>query len=194
MLSDLSATNNFQHDGASVCSIRAVQNLLDEEISDSWNCWGDPMNCPAQFPDLTLLDTLLWGFVNYNFFKTTCLSLDQFKRPIKSSNWNIQTNLLQNVWKSIQNRFSAVVQDRGQDIESTMWYEKLKSFKAASKKPLLQLHIIHFLKIFKNLLDTYETAFIVFLRIYLRWQFMFILLAKSSLIMQLSIESAFQLQ
>ena len=120
MLPDLPSNIIFQQDGAPPHYSRAVRELLDSELPNSWIGRGGPINWPARSPDLTPLDFFLWGYVKDEVYRTRCPNLTQLKRRITSTIRNIPTDMLQNVWQNMQNRFSAVLRENGGHIENRM--------------------------------------------------------------------------
>lgn len=117
MLPSLPPGTLFQQDGAPPHYSREVRALLDEKLPDLWIGRAGSTNWPARSPDLTPLDFFLWGYVKDKVYSTRVPNVTQLKRRITSAIRSVHAEVLQNVWKNLDERLNEVVRQNGGHIE-----------------------------------------------------------------------------
>ena len=117
MLPSLPPGTLFQQDGAPPHYSREVRALLDEKLPDLWIGRAGSTNWPARSPDLTPLDFFLWGYVKDKVYSTRVPNVTQLKRRITSAIRSVHAEVLENVWKNLDERLNEVVRQNGGHIE-----------------------------------------------------------------------------
>lgn len=107
----------FQQDGAPPHTTREVRSLLNELFPNSWIGRYGPRAWPARSPDLTPPDFFLWGFVKDKVFETSVSNITQLKRRITTAIRSVTQEMLNNVWRNLENRFHAIIRESGGHIE-----------------------------------------------------------------------------
>lgn len=72
----------FQHDGAPLHYAVQVRNYLNRKYNQNWLGRGGPVPWPARSPDLTPLDSYLWGEVKRLVYVEEAQSLENLKTMI----------------------------------------------------------------------------------------------------------------
>ena len=107
----------FQQDGAPPHTNLQARALLNEIFPNSWIGKYGPHNWPPRSPDLTPPDFFLWGYVKDKVFRTPVQNVTQLKRRITQAIRSVTQEMLQNVWRNLENRLNAIIRENGRHIE-----------------------------------------------------------------------------
>lgn len=114
---DMSHYQIFQQDGAPSHKSVAVRGYLDTKLSQCWIGRKGPIAWPLRSPDLTTLDSFLWGYVKDSAFCKEITSLTHVEERINQAIAGITTETLAKVWKNLNPRINHVEKVNNGHIE-----------------------------------------------------------------------------
>jgi hypothetical protein len=105
----------FQQDGCPAHNTRDVQTYLTETFGEKVISNNGPVRWPARSPDITPLDTYLWGYAKNEIYEfdppENRQVLEQRTRVILE---NINRNTIQRVIRSVEKKCRQCIEQNGQ--------------------------------------------------------------------------------
>jgi hypothetical protein len=95
---NLQPTAIFQQDGAPPHWGRIVRDYLDATFPNRWLGRDGPLAWPPQSPDITPLDSFLWGYVKDKVYATKVTVVEDLKTGIRDVITTINRGMLARTW------------------------------------------------------------------------------------------------
>ncbi|XP_023717359.1 uncharacterized protein LOC111869808 isoform X1 [Cryptotermes secundus] len=73
-------------------------NMAEQDISQRWISRDGPMPWPPSSPDITPLDSSLWGYIKSSVFRTPVNGLDDLKTHIRNAISAIPADMFHRTW------------------------------------------------------------------------------------------------
>lgn len=111
----------FQHDGAPPHNTRAVCEYLNERFPDRWIGNNGPVRWPARSPDLTVLDTFLWGTLkNRVYGQQEFDNVEDLRRSIIEQCRSIRRRDIVRAVENLGRRTRLCIQEEGRNFEQLL--------------------------------------------------------------------------
>lgn len=107
----------FQQDGAPPHTAKRVTTWLDETFPLQWIGLKGPFSWPPRSPDLTPLDTFLWGYLKRKVYEPKPYTIEDLKQNITSACRAIPKTTLQSVQSNIMRRIDMCHRKEGDIFE-----------------------------------------------------------------------------
>lgn len=108
----------WQQDGAPPHNTVAVRNFLNETY-DEWIGRSGTILWPANSPDLSPLDTFVWGFLKNKIYADPINNLEILRNKIREEIVNLNNNpeIIENSLRNLQRRYQLCFEHRGHHFE-----------------------------------------------------------------------------
>lgn len=108
----------FQHDGAPAHNARAVCDYLDQRFPLRWIGNSGPVRWPARSPDLTVLDTFLWGTLkNRVYGQQEYNTVEDLRQSIVAQFRSIRRRHITRAVSNLNRRARLCLQQEGRHFE-----------------------------------------------------------------------------
>ena len=106
----------FQHDNARPHVTTKVQGCLREQFDNRFIGVDVAHPWPARFPDITICDCFLWGYLKHKVYAHKIENIEQLKQCIRLEVNKINRNkkLLKRVYQSLRSRIDDCISNNGQ--------------------------------------------------------------------------------
>ena len=109
----------FQQDGAPPHWGLQVRTFLNKTFPNRWIGRDGPLHWPARSPDLTPMDFFFWGYIKTQVYRSNTVyhSIQELRNSITSCLQEINPEMLNHVFDSLQERYHLCIQNEGGHIE-----------------------------------------------------------------------------
>ena len=107
----------FQQDGAPPRWGSHVRRFLDATFPKQWIGRDGPTPWPPRSPDITPLDSFLWGYVKDKVFSTPVPDITNLKARITDAFAIITEDMLENTWRGIDYRLDVLRATKAAHVE-----------------------------------------------------------------------------
>ena len=107
----------FQQDGAPCHSALVTRDYLNEQFPNRWIGKGGRSLWAPRSPDLTPLDFSVWGYIKSKVYATRVSDRDELKTRITEAARLITPEMLENIYRSVENRFQSCIDRNGGHVE-----------------------------------------------------------------------------